>query len=317
MLAQALLFNKLGREKKEQWTSPANRQEILRILSYFEDQPSAPFSIHKISQFGTKMTKQIGEWFGPSTIVHAISHLFQYLKDDLNGLNLYVAKDGVLYLDQIPSFTADEFQPLLILIPLRLGVEHLNPMYFPALFSVMRFPQTLGIIGGKRWSSMYYVGAVAGAELLYFDPHTVQVAVSPAENLESYRWTGSVLAMGIEDIDPSLALGFLCNTRADLTNLISAVEGELKHGDFLFSVESTTPEYLKENPSVPSQSQSQSQSGLGCDAFASFDELAFAPASTPALDGSLPDPLKDALLVNRDIETGDSADTEDHGFKLL
>jgi len=51
-----------------------------------------------------------------------------------------------------------EWKPLLILIPLRLGLDTLNPDYIPAVKEVFQYPQSLGIIGGRPRSSLYFVG---------------------------------------------------------------------------------------------------------------------------------------------------------------
>ncbi|KAG5459680.1 MAG: hypothetical protein BJ554DRAFT_8369 [Olpidium bornovanus] len=50
------------------------------------------------------------------------------------------------------------FQPILILIPIRLGTDNLNPVYYPALKAYFTFPQSVGIAGGRPCSSLYFVG---------------------------------------------------------------------------------------------------------------------------------------------------------------
>lgn len=51
-----------------------------------------------------------------------------------------------------------EWKPLIMLIPLRLGLDNLNLDYVPALKEVFHYPQSLGIIGGRPRSSLYFVG---------------------------------------------------------------------------------------------------------------------------------------------------------------
>ena len=50
-----------------------------------------------------------------------------------------------------------------------------NPLYYPQLQEVMTYPQTVGIIGGRPSSSLYFLG-FQGQNLLYLDPHHVQVS---------------------------------------------------------------------------------------------------------------------------------------------
>ena len=58
--------------------------------------------------------------------------------DKESGLKIYVANDGVLYQDQVIQMFNQAQKDritfsLLILIPLRLGVDQLNPIYYSAL----------------------------------------------------------------------------------------------------------------------------------------------------------------------------------------
>lgn len=46
-------------------------------------------------------------------------------------------------------------------------------MYVPQLQAVLRFPQSVGIVGGRPASSLYFVG-YQGDRVLYLDPHEMQ-----------------------------------------------------------------------------------------------------------------------------------------------
>lgn len=85
----------------------------------------------------------------------------------------YVSNDGALYLDEIVSScsappptlkkseTIDEIEvwrSVLILIPLRLGLEAINSVYFDPLQKFFQMPQSVGIIGGKPRAAFYFVG---------------------------------------------------------------------------------------------------------------------------------------------------------------
>lgn len=61
---------------------------------------------------------------------------------------------------------------LLVLIPLRLGLDQLNECYVPIIEKTFAFPQSVGIIGGKRGHSVYFVGSQQ-ERLHLLDPHDV------------------------------------------------------------------------------------------------------------------------------------------------
>ncbi|RLN48911.1 hypothetical protein BBJ28_00019349 [Nothophytophthora sp. Chile5] len=73
------------------------------------------------------------------------------------------------------SEASDWSTALLILIPLRLGLDQLNERYVPALEKTFAFPQSVGIIGGKKGHSVYFVGTQQD-QLHLLDPHDVHPA---------------------------------------------------------------------------------------------------------------------------------------------
>jgi len=112
--------------------------------------------------------------------------------------------------------------PLLILVPLVLGVEKINPRYVPSLRETFTFPQSLGIVGGKPGASTYIVG-VQDDQALYLDPHEVQQVVEILPDnigVETGSYHCSVVRqMPLNAIDPSLAIGFYCRNRDDFDDL--------------------------------------------------------------------------------------------------
>jgi hypothetical protein len=293
LLAQALARHLLG----PNWRPKPNVIHPLekKIIKCFGDYPNCPYSIHKIAQCGLKFGKNVGEWFGPSTIVQVLEELVGEHKP---GFRMYVSHDGCLYLDQIReiclspvwgdpdtepeqweeeadqldeeeerrySVAAQEFimiqnqkrdsnnnnnnnknknknknnhrhdtlnnnkkekgkekqdneeeeeeeeekederdrrkwagagggvgiegrngngdrngktrwHPVLIVIPLRLGLDVMNESYIPTLKETFHFPQSLGVIGGKPRASYYFIG-YQDDYVYYLDPHTIQPAV--------------------------------------------------------------------------------------------------------------------------------------------
>lgn len=72
------------------------------ILRWFADEfsPYAHYSIHNFARLGAvKFGKQIGDWFEPTTVSEAIRLLVQQHSPE--GMKVYVAKDGIIYRDEV------------------------------------------------------------------------------------------------------------------------------------------------------------------------------------------------------------------------
>ncbi|SGY14116.1 BQ5605_C010g06067 [Microbotryum silenes-dioicae] len=164
---------------------PPSFATYARILSLFIDDPSplAPFSVHRFALTGKQLGKEVGEWFGPSTAMGAIKSLVHDFPPA--GLSVVGVNDGTVYRSEVkaassmPSSTPTSEitppekpwqRPVLVLLGLRLGIEGVNPVYHEAIKAIFRFPQSVGIAGGRPSSSYYFVGAQANS-LFYIDPH--------------------------------------------------------------------------------------------------------------------------------------------------
>lgn len=51
-------------------------------------------------------------------------------------------------------------RPLLLMIPLRLGLDHINTCYSTAIFECFKLPQFVGILGGRPRHAVYFFGTV-------------------------------------------------------------------------------------------------------------------------------------------------------------
>lgn len=144
------------------------------------------------------------------------------------------------------------WRPLVLFIPLRLGLTDINSSYYPSLKVMFTLRQSLGVIGGKPNHAHYFVG-FNGDMLIYLDPHTTQQSVEPetyciphaadtkvddiveSENYynipdESFHCAYPSF-MNFSELDPSVALGFYCHTEADFDDLCLAIKEMVMDGE--------------------------------------------------------------------------------------
>jgi len=70
---------------------------------------------------------------------------------------------------------------LLILVPLRLGLNELDLIYEPYLKEALRLSQTVGIIGGSPRHAVYIIG-FQDESFIDLDPHFSQTTVNVLED---------------------------------------------------------------------------------------------------------------------------------------
>ena len=164
-------------------SSSLHSAAYIRLVTWFLDNPSAeaPFSVHRFAAEGEKLGKQVGEWFGPSTAAGAIKSLANAFEPA--NLGVALAIDTTVYRSEVFGVAAcgnsDVTQwnrPVLILVPLRLGLNGVNPIYFSSIKHYFMLPQCVGIAGGRPSSSYYFVGA-QGDSLFYIDPHHTRPSI--------------------------------------------------------------------------------------------------------------------------------------------
>ena len=237
--------------------SPASPYSIHSLLTTPPPPPTPSSSSSPTSS--SPSSPRVGEWFGPTATCQMLlrcraAHVAAAGGEaSIDVPKLLVTDDGTLYWDKIVrlcvtrggggaggqkwgggggdggkgSWTfdpeVDVFHPVVVFIPLRLGVDRLNPAYLPSLLSTFQYPQTIGLMGGKPRTSFYFVG-VQDDRLLYLDPHTVQPALPHSSHLlraaevDSFH-TSRVSSMAATAIDPSLAIGFYLRTWEDWVQL--------------------------------------------------------------------------------------------------
>lgn len=125
---------------------------------------------------------------------------------------------------------------LLLLIPLRLGLDSFNEEYAESLSHTFSFPQSVGILGGRPRGARWFYGAMSdGSKIFGLDPHTIQAAPQRRsarvngkvklivdlsdEYLRSVH-TNSHESIALMRMDPSMALGFYFRNANDLSNFV-------------------------------------------------------------------------------------------------
>uniref|UniRef100_A0A4W3JF45 Cysteine protease n=1 Tax=Callorhinchus milii TaxID=7868 RepID=A0A4W3JF45_CALMI len=243
ILAQALICRRLGRDwrwEKGKWQP----EDYHRILQCFLDRKDSCYSIHQMAQMGVGEGKSVGEWYGPNTVAQVLKKLTLF--DEWNTLAVYISMDNTVVVEDIKKLCKslyggelsksqgpphhDEWKPLLLIIPLRMGINHINPVYINTLKECFKMPQSLGVLGGKPNNAYYFIGFI-GDELIYLDPHSTQAAVDTEEDGSvddhSYHCQRVPHRMKITQLDPSVALGFFCYTEKDFESWCSLVQKEI------------------------------------------------------------------------------------------
>ncbi|KAA0032358.1 cysteine protease ATG4-like isoform X1 [Cucumis melo var. makuwa] len=264
LVSQALLFHRLGRS----WRKPSQKpfdKEYVEILHLFGDSETSAFSIHNLLQAGRAYDLAAGSWVGPYAMCRSWETLVRskretpILQDQQLPMAIYIVsgdEDGerggapVLYIDDASRHCFEfskgqhDWSPILLLVPLVLGLEKINPRYIPSLRTTFTFPQSLGILGGKPGASTYIVG-VQDENAFYLDPHEVQQVVNiDKDDLEadtsSYH-CNVIRHIPLESIDPSLAIGFYCRDKDDFDNFCYRASklAEESDGAPLFTVAET------------------------------------------------------------------------------
>ena len=124
---------------------------------------------------------------------------------------------------------------MFVCVPVRLGLNDIQPAYLECLKKVFHFESSCGIAGGMDYKALYFVGMInpegKDPKLMYLDPHFVQDAIPTVKSkiwldqlYSSDKNTGEncidasfilsqyhckeVRTMSLNRICPSLAIGF-------------------------------------------------------------------------------------------------------------
>jgi cysteine protease ATG4 len=169
-------------------------EKYLEILELFGDTEASAFSIHNLILAGESYGLAAGSWVGPYAVCRSWESLARKNKEETDdkhksfSMAVHIvsgSEDGerggapILCIEDVTKTCLEfsegetEWPPILLLVPLVLGLDRVNPRYIPSLIATFTFPQSLGILGGKPGASTYIVG-VQEDKGFYLDPHDVQ-----------------------------------------------------------------------------------------------------------------------------------------------
>ncbi|XP_037949291.1 cysteine protease ATG4D [Teleopsis dalmanni] len=256
LLAQGLVCHFLGRS----WRYNADTQlhstyeDIThkKIIKWFGDSSSknSPFSIHTLVRLGEEMGKKPGDWYGPASVSYLLRRALKTAAQenaDFDNINIYVARDCTIYIQdiedecripeptpqfvpwqmarKIPKQERKMWKSLIILIPLRLGTEKINPVYAHCLKLLLSTEYCIGIIGGRPKHSLYFVGFQED-KLIHLDPHYCQEMVDVnMENFPLHTFhCKSPRKLKTSKMDPSCCIGFYIPTKNDFDQFVESVQ---------------------------------------------------------------------------------------------
>lgn len=235
--SQALLANTyqrilLGSDFEYDETNP-NELEV-KLIDLFADDSAAPFALHNFIRVANELPLQVkpGQWFGPNAASLSIQRLCDYSNSLENNLlptlKVLISETCDLYEDKVSEMLSQS--PVLILLPIRLGIDKTNQFYFKSIFHLLSTSQSVGIAGGRPSSSLYFIG-YEQEELLYLDPHYPQqcLGVAPAGQRYQTYHSQNYQRMNVTELDPSMMIGILVNDASDFEGFkASCVENDNK-----------------------------------------------------------------------------------------
>jgi len=231
------------------------------VLEKFLDTDDSPFSLQKlVLAFSREDDSKIGTWLGPNNVCHSIKQLVSDFNEKCSNssspvtdqpgteqpstskhiLQVHVCMDSTVVIPELPKV---EKSPILIFIPLRLGLDSINSsLYGQDILNSISYPQSVGIIGGRPRTAYYFFGhSETTKELLALDPHTVRAHSGSVDKADNICDT-PLFIKSVDHLDPTMALGFLARTQVELDDLIHrlsssklcAIMRELPNMDFEF-----------------------------------------------------------------------------------
>ena len=139
------------------------------------------------------------------------------------NIKILTFNEGVVYKNDINLYENWETS-LLVIIPLRLGLNKVDETFFPQIKSILIHELSVGILGGKSNSAMYYIG-YSSSSMIALDPHTTQRSVEDMneEDISTYH-TNSPRLISLQNIDTTMAFWFYIKDSSEWETFINSIE---------------------------------------------------------------------------------------------
>ncbi|GAM24913.1 hypothetical protein SAMD00019534_080880 [Acytostelium subglobosum LB1] len=241
----------------EEWFAPTRISVVLRHLLKSQQQPDITITLSDNSSLvpSLKSPSQsctIFTSFVPSkSQSSSMDDSYFMVSDGSHGDSSVDSpiKDPLTCSD-FGSIITEQWKSIIIMVPIKLGVDRLNDIYFGQIKAMLQMPQSLGIIGGKPKQSFYFVGH-QDDNLIYLDPHFVHEHSTPDQQnfIDSYH-NCIPQKMSLSQLDPSMAIGFYCRTQSDFEDLCSRISAVESHGSPMISIGEISPDYQAETDDI-------------------------------------------------------------------
>ncbi|KAK4799401.1 hypothetical protein SAY86_024766 [Trapa natans] len=186
LVAQALVFHRLGRS----WRKPPGKlpsQEYIEILQLFGDSEASAFSIHNLILSGKIYGLAAGSWVGPYAMCRSWEILVRSKREGVDNCSesqlpmaIYVVsgdEDGerggapVLCIEDAKkrcyefSQGQSDWTPILLLVPLVLGLENVNPR-----FAIFQSFSTFMVLTYDFFCIFFFLELRGGTEFIFLFP---------------------------------------------------------------------------------------------------------------------------------------------------
>mmetsp|Transcript_16279 Transcript_16279/g.16210 ORF Transcript_16279/g.16210 Transcript_16279/m.16210 type:complete len:151 (-) Transcript_16279:26-478(-) len=139
------------------------------------------------------------------------------------------------------------------MLPIMLGLKTIQPEFHSAVKYFLSMPQTVGIVGGKPRSALYFVG-YQEENFIFLDPHLVQKVCKSSESLRESQASYSCSSpkiLPIGEAESSMSLGFYIRNKEDYILFENLMEAGKDQINGLITLKTHTPDYCRENYQHP------------------------------------------------------------------
>lgn len=190
-----------------------NKDELMHLVGDFK---TSIFSLQNIVEAGLQYGINAGEWFPPSIVAKSIRDISNE-KENKDNLKFNV----IVYPEE---YDAKRCANTLLLLSIRLGVKKIENIYRDEILKFFKSPNSVGIVGGKRSSSYYFIGLVNNSNdgnsdqperILYLDPHELR----QHKNCDfTPKRIDSII---IDDMEPSVTFAFLIHNEEEYETILT------------------------------------------------------------------------------------------------